>query len=128
MRTLFLFALALAGAVSLADDASAFGRRGRKAKECGCGNTAAYVAPRSACCGQAGVVYGSPNGAYGPTNSGYYYPNGGVYQSGYYTPGVSGTGVIPAGGTIDPRTGLPITPRTVPNPMPDRDKEIDKDK
>jgi hypothetical protein len=53
-----------------------------------------------------------------------YYPSGmyqgGVYQSGYYSPMNPMNGVVPAGATIDPKTGLPITPRTVPAPMPDR--------
>jgi hypothetical protein len=102
----------------------------------------------TACCGQTGMAYSSgyyygPNGMvnsspYGFNGNRYgsYYPNAmnpngmyqnGVYQSGYYTPGTTGNGLIPAGGTIDPRTGLPIAPRTVPNPMPDRDRTPDRD-
>ena len=131
MRTFFLFAMTLAGTAAFTDDASAFGKRRHKADACGCCNTVGYVASAPACCGQTGVAYGGTYGVYGPRYGGYYYSNGMspgvVYQSGYYTPGVSGSGVIPAGGTIDSRTGLPIAPRTVPNPMPDKEKpEIDK--
>jgi hypothetical protein len=61
MRTLFLFALTLAGIVALADDASALGRRNRRADPCCNGyGTVAYT---TACCGQPRVAY-APN--YGP--------------------------------------------------------------
>lgn len=119
MRTFVLFALTLAGTAALTDDASAFGKRRHRGNQC--------CSPTPSCCGTTGVGYGGYGNAYGA----YGYPTtmypGGVYQSGYYTPGMSGTGVIPAAGTIDPKTGLPVAPRTVPNPMPDREKP-DRDK
>ncbi len=131
MRTFFLFALTMAGTVALTDDASAFGKRRHHKGDACC--YSGYTAP--SCCGQTGVAYGNggygqpgvvygSTGVYGARNTtSYYYPNGGIYPAGYNPNVYPGSGIIPAAGTIDPRTGLPTTPRTVPNPMPDRDKE-----
>jgi hypothetical protein len=163
MRTFFLFALTLAGTAAITDDASALGKRGRRAEQC-C-NGGGYAVAATPCCGQPAVAYGANipvtygqpavayNGVYGSEccgqtamapqarrgllgrrhagdsyaqsyNTPMYYPSGmsqgGVYQSGYYGPTNPAGGIVPAAATIDPRTGLPIAPRTVPAPMPDR--------
>jgi hypothetical protein len=71
-----------------------------------------------------GGRYGMSRNRYGSYYGQTYYNPSGVYQSGYLAPNTAlpANGVVPAGATIDPKTGLPVTPRTVPNPMPDKDK------
>ena len=120
MRTLSLFALTLAGIASLADNASAFGKRGHKveAYDC-CGNMGVAV---------AGTVSSAQTGVYvpiqgpGPAYNPYYYPNGGIYPAGYNPTVYPGSGKIPAPGFSDLKSEAPIAPRTVPNPMPTKDK------
>jgi hypothetical protein len=124
MRTLFFFILATAGLVALAADASAFGRRSRWAEpysyvDVGVvsdGNSGAYTTGYS---GQTGNVFVSP----GPSSTSYrYYPNGGIWPSGYNPNVYPGTGLIPAPGLIDTKPVVPTTPRPVPNPKPDKNK------
>jgi hypothetical protein len=124
MRTLFWFVLTSAGIVALADDASAFGRRGRWADTCGYGDVGvasdgSSVAYTTGYTGQTGSVYVSP----GPSSTSYrYYPNGGIWPTVYNPTVYPGNGVIPAPGLIDTKPVVPITPRPVANPKPDKDK------
>jgi hypothetical protein len=117
MRTLFLFALTLAGTACLADDASAFGRRGHRVEAYDCCSSTGVVGAGPVYSAQTGTPYVPIQGS-GPAYNPYYYPNGGIYPAGYNPTVYPGNGKIPAPGLIDLKSEAPSTPRKVLNPMP----------
>jgi|SRR5579872_3031546 len=125
MRTLGLFILTFAGIVAIAEDASAFGRKTRRADPCVNCDVSLVEVSSDGTSGAYSTGYsgGSPYVSPGPSSTSYrYYPNGGIWPSGYNASVYPGSGIIPAPGLLDAKTATPIAPRTVPNPMPNKDK------
>ncbi len=89
MRMLVLFALTLVGTAVITEDASAFGKRGRRGAASACcgstyggaipsGSYGSGYAPSPSCCGGSGMAGGY--GSYSPQGPGYVYPNGAIGQ------------------------------------------------
>jgi hypothetical protein len=108
MRTFFILALTVAGTAAITGDALAFGK-GRSTLEC-CGGYgiggSAYIVSRD-------VLAEPPKADYGTLYGAPYYPNGGVYPSGYNPTFYPGNGIIPAPGIVVQRE-MAAPPRPVP--------------
>jgi hypothetical protein len=118
MRTPFLFILTIAGVLAVTDDVSAFGRKAHRAEVCCYGDVQPVeVAHGGTVSYSTGVVI--PIGVVLPSSTSYrYYPNGGIWPTGYDATMYPGNGIFPAPGLIETKT--PVAPRLYPLPTKDK--------